>query len=218
MATTVLSPPQFIAHLKSGYQHPHRPKVISGGQFPREISEAAAIIGLSDVRDHFQTSTGPQGVPWAPIKFRVRSSNGMKPLLDTGQLRAAQNYRVDETGFVIGSNKIQAHLMAKGGTIRPIKGKFLAIPVTLDALRVRSARSFPRKLICVIGKNGRGGVLKEIISVKGKKVEIVHYALTKEVTIPPREFLFISDQSNQKINRFVSNELIKLRHGMQVGG
>jgi phage gpG-like protein len=214
-----MTPKQFELHLQSGYQPPRRPTRVSSNQIPREIVQGAAIIALGDVRDHFQTGTGPMGIPWAPIKFRIRPSpNGMKPLLDTGQLRAAQSYRLTEDGFVVGSNKIQAHLMAKGGTIRPVKGKFLAIPLTLDALRVRSAREFPRKLTCRINKAGTGGVLLETVWKKGTSTDIVHYALTKSVTIPPREFLFISDQAEKKMSRFVGNALIELYQGQQVGG
>jgi len=174
---------------------------------PRHVVESCAKIGLSDVRDHFQKSMGPSG-PWPPVQSRPHRKTAGKPLLDTGLMRAGLTTRVVGSSYYIGSTAIQAGTHNFGAVITPKNGKFLAIPLTKEAYYVGSPRKFPRPLDVYINREGSGGVMFEWpIRIRRGKVEdldpIDHYWLTKKVTIPKREFLWISDDANEKIQRRV---------------
>lgn len=137
------------------------------------ILKNAAIAMKASVFDNFNKSAGPDGTPWARLRFpRVRG--GDKPLLDTGQLRASVTTKTKDhvenvtvNSIEIGTVRPGASLMQSGGTVVPTKAKALTIPLTKEALRAGGPRRFPRRLIMLWRKGAKSGVLAEI--KKGKQ-------------------------------------------------
>lgn len=171
----------------------------------------------SDTASFFDKQRGPSGKKWAPLRHpRPGSQGGDKALQDRGLLRRAATSdapgsicEIKGNKLTMGVDLIQANIQNAGGVITPKNGKFLAIPATVEAKRVRSPLKFPRKLSCIINKRNTGGILYEYIRKKkrgsknkGKQKgpeKIVHYYLTKRVEIPAREFIGISDKGIETI-------------------
>lgn len=79
---------------------------------------------LTLIQFGFRNSASPYGEPWSPLKVRQG-----KPLQDTNRLRQSINMQLGGDGegryLEIGTNLTQAKIQHYGGTIKPIKGKFL---------------------------------------------------------------------------------------------
>lgn len=127
-------------------------------------------------KDCFDQSRSPEGVSWSPLRH-PRPRGGTKPLLDTGLLRASLTSRgkghlerVTPDGLEWGSNLIYATTHQYGAVITPKKGKFLTIPVSIEALRAGSPLNFPNakeRLGWIIGRGG--GIVYEKPNKKKKK-------------------------------------------------
>lgn len=121
--------------------------------------------------DCFNQSKTPDGQPWSPLKH-PRPRGGTKPLLDRGLLRGSLtnngNGHVERiSGNVLewGTNLESALIHNYGGVVVPKKGKFLAIPASVEAQRAGSPRNFPdakRRLKWYINKDGTKGYVYEI--------------------------------------------------------
>lgn len=128
-----------------------------------QVLPAIAQLGVSDVKKHLADSRSPDGRPFAPLAHgRIRGGSAI-PLRDRGFLLASINGRAIESGIAVGTNLEYAAIHNFGGTIVPKRVKFLAIPLTIEALRAGSPRRFPRPLSPRINKLGTGGVLVEEI-------------------------------------------------------
>jgi phage gpG-like protein len=124
-----------------------------------------SVLISNDAKINFDTSSTPDGTAWTKLKF-PRARGGDVPLRDRGLLMASMVGRgsgavVRITGVQLeqGTNLEYARIQNEGGTVVPVKGKYLAIPLTPEAARAGGARHFPRPLRVIIGK--RGGVLVE---------------------------------------------------------
>lgn len=136
----------------------------------------AAKILEGQAKDCFAFSRSPEGTPWSPLKHN-RPRGGSKPLLDTGVLRASlvgraagHIERVTPTSLEWGTNVLYAYTHQYGAVITPKKGKYLALPVSIEAQRVGSPRKFPGakvRLGWIIGK--RGGIVYEKPGMKKAK-------------------------------------------------
>jgi len=181
-------------------------------QVPSPLGKRMGLVLASDMKGHFDRGSGPNGERWAPIQ--PRPQGGDKPLLNTGRLRASIKGRAEPNGASAGTNVIYANLMNAGGTIRPTKAKFLAIPLTREAARASGPRNFPRKLFVIRSKNGNLLLVEAPPLTKtGKKKKlkrneseqkladkynaggemVPHYVLKKSVTIPARPFNGFTD-------------------------
>jgi HK97 gp10 family phage protein len=80
----------------------------------------------------------------------------------------------------IGTNLEYAKIHEYGGTIKPKKAKFLAVPLTEEARRYVSPRLFPRELHPVIHDDK--GTLRDADGT-------AHYALVKSVTITAQPYM-----------------------------
>lgn len=134
-----------------------------------------------------------------------------------------------------GTNLINAAVHNFGAVIRPKNGKWLVIPASLEAMRAGSPRRFPdaeNRLKWIFNKTG-GVIVERETRVRkdkkkrkgknrkkkgddakpkkrgGKTKSIVHYYLTKEVTIPKRRFVGISQQTNGEISFIIQEEIFK---------
>lgn len=102
----------------------------------------------------------------------------------TGNMAANRSVEVkDEDGKVTGTltfHSNHARLHEYGGVVKPVKGKFLAIPKTESARKVESPRNYPEDLHFV--GSDAGGVLMNSAN------EVI-YLLVTSATMPARPFL-----------------------------
>jgi phage gpG-like protein len=97
------------------------------------VMRQGAVLVVADLKGRYDRSVSPDGVPWAPLKRpRRRSAGADKPLLDTGQLRAAVT-AVAVPGGIVASNAVGVAGFHQEGTrhmvARPnvgFSGEFLA--------------------------------------------------------------------------------------------
>lgn len=150
------------------------------------VMQAGRIMAVSEVQRRFQTGTDVRGASWPPLRFPRPSGGNPKPLLNNGLLRASITGAETQESITVGTNAVQANLMHFGGTVRPKKGRFLAIPMTVEATRVAGPRVFPGRLRAIVRRGARGGVLRD---EAGK----VQFLLVRSAEIPARPFMGFSD-------------------------
>ena len=171
------------------------------GPVPPAVGRAIAGVLLADIRRRFGTGTAPDGTRWKPI--RRRPNGGDKPLLDAGLLRASVRAVPTATGAAAFSTLPYAGLHQFGGTVRPSRAKYLAIPLTRAAKRAGSPRRFPRRLrFRPFRRRKSGGVMYEPGATG--KAGTDHYLLLPEVTVPARPFLGASAAALADIDRLAA--------------
>lgn len=136
---------------------------------------------VADVKQNFAGSHDPDGRPWLPLAH-PRPAGGNKPLQDKGLLAASISARSQGRTIVVGTSRPGANLHQNGGVVRPVRAKFLAIPLTREASRAGSPRRFPAPLHAVVASATGKGVLAD---ARGR----AQYALVKSVRVPARPFL-----------------------------
>lgn len=151
------------------------------------LGKVLARILHSDVKDRFATGTDPKGVKWKPLKH-ARPRGGNQPLRDTGRLMASFQSRYDGDGFEVSTVYPGAGLHNFGGVVRPTKAKYLAIPVTKEAVRSGGPRRF-KGTLSVRATKKRG-----VLLLVGGKGNAVQFILVKSATIPQREFMGVSEK------------------------
>jgi phage gpG-like protein len=141
------------------------------------------------------------GLPWKKtgklaMQSRPGGGKGGKTLWDTGQL--AQSVVMpapkisrsgDALSVTISTNKRYAGIHQDGGTIRPKKAKFLAIPINRPARRAGTARRWWQQNESkkpFIKKSKRGNLL--IFAHEGDGIK-PYFLLRESVVIPQRRFL-----------------------------
>lgn len=90
-----------------------------------------------------------------------------------------------------------AHAHEYGTTIKPKKGKYLAIPLTKDAQAAGSPRAFS-DLRFVNAKNGKLLMVRDKKKRGGKTESVAMYLLVKSVTLPERSFIRAGFDAQQK--------------------
>lgn len=175
----------------------------ANGPLSASVQREITQIAVSDVKRRFMTGTNPKGVPWKPLKYK-RPNGGDKPLLDTGRLMASITGTATAKEIVIGTNHPGAALHNFGGTVKPKNGKYLAIPLTAQAKAAKS----PRRML----GNARMPVFAR--SVNG--VLVGHFLLVKQVKVPQREFMGLSDQALSAIGSAIVADAVKKWKNQQV--
>lgn len=179
----------------------------SAREIPPSVGRKLAVAAVAGAKRHFQTSTAPDGTPWAPLKF-PRPNGGSKPLLDTGLLMGSLNATFDGDTLTLRANGPGAAAHNFGATIRPVNAKFLAIPVTREARKVTGPRAFPRDLFFIKRKAGPGGSLAERVAKGKKKGQVlVHYLLRDHVEVPRREFLGFSRETLEAMGEIIQADI-----------
>ncbi len=162
---------------------------------------SCAIVAKMGVQQHFIAAQNPKGEPWPALTW-PRLEGGTDPLRNTGRLMASIEGTVEGNDTItVFTARIGAGLMNFGGVIVPKNVQFLTIPATLEAKRAGGARLFPDQLFPRINKGRTGGVL-----VDGDG--IVQYYLTKKATIPQREFLGFSDETQTDILGIIADHIL----------
>jgi phage gpG-like protein len=159
-------------------------------------------LGVADMRSKMAQGISPDGRPYRPLAHGRVGQGGAtaRPLRQSGALMASINYRVNAQEVTWGSSLLYASLHQEGGTIRPRVAKWLAIPLTAQASRAGSPRRFSGPLAPIIGKSKRSGVM---VDQRGH----AQYALVKEVRIPARRFIGISEDLLDQVDDLLSEAL-----------
>jgi phage gpG-like protein len=173
-----------------------------GPEALRPVWPVAAQMAAADCRENIAQGHAPDGTPWVPLAHgRPGQPAGAKPLRDRGFLLASITGRPLADGIAVGSNLEYAGVHQYGAVIRPKKGKYLAIPLTVVAKRAGSPRSYPGKLSPRISRKTGKGVLVD------EATDLAQYALVPEVTVPARPFLGFGPVLIDRIGRLVTDRV-----------
>ncbi|MCL2876917.1 MAG: phage virion morphogenesis protein [Betaproteobacteria bacterium] len=111
-------------------------KALSNAVSPDGFADTMKEIGedlLYSTRQRMIQGIAPDGSQWTPLSAvtlairRKRGRSGAKPLIDTGTLKTALNYRILPAGVSIGTNRQGAHAH-QFGTNRAGRGRKVTIP------------------------------------------------------------------------------------------
>lgn len=106
-----------------------------------------------------------------------------------------------------------AHAHEYGATIKPKKGKYLAIPLTKEAEAAGSPREF-NDLRFVPASNGNLLMVRDKKGANGKTGSEAMYLLTKSVTLPERSFIRASfDAQQNELCEIVAQQVSKVLEG-----
>lgn len=106
-----------------------------------------------------------------------------------------------------------AHAHEYGATIKPKKGKYLAIPLTKEAQAAGSPRAFS-DLRFVNAKNGNLLMVRDKKKRGGKTESEAMYLLVKSVTLPERSFIRASfDAQQEELGGIVTGAMVKMLDG-----
>lgn len=122
-----------------------------------------------------------------PSKDRSRAT-----LVQSSTLLKSIRHRVDGDVITVGTNVLYARIHHEGGVIRPVRAKYLAIPLT-NAARLKKPREWKETWIakgCIMHENGK------------REVEAL-YKLQKQVVIPARPYMYLDALDKQVIENHI---------------
>lgn len=133
------------------------------------------------------------------IKARIRqnlvtpsSKSKGTTLVKSAKLVNSIRYAVSGDQIKVGTDVPYGKIHHTGGTIRPSRAKYLAIPLTKEAAankpREWTGTWIAKGCIMHLGKDGKPEAL---------------YALKKQVTIPARPYMFVGPQTMKSISDLV---------------
>ncbi|MCG7551349.1 HK97 gp10 family phage protein [Pseudoalteromonas sp. Of7M-16] len=185
------------------------------------LPEAIGPLVAASVQQNITEFSEPSN---SPLTKRLKGNKG--PLKDSGELRASITYTTRNDTLLVGTNKAHAQLLNDGGVIRAKKAKMLTIPATRQVklqTNIKGVRGFLSALEAKgwsiawrggsvlgtppIGQKGLGVKLPAKIGKDGKKLRPAYllYYRKKEVEVPARRFMRLTDQSKTELNAFVKN-------------
>lgn len=201
---------------------------------PRPLLVAAGMKMQEQAVRTFRMARDPvTGAPWkahAPATFSTgrilqRSGRLLKSIV-------ARRPAISGRTVAIGTNAAYGPIHQSGGTITAKGGKYLAVPVTDEARRVKSAhpaRAWIAKqgglktkdnpggrAVFMWGSSGPWGIGKV---GRGKKAEpTAHFVLKTSVKIPRRRFLGLDAAMKSELEKIVAFALARLLSKSAVGG
>ena len=146
------------------------------------------------------------------IKNRIRQNritpqtqkSGGTTLVESARLLNSINHKIDGDTIVIGTNVRYARIHHEGGIIKPVRAKFLAIPIAKVA-KTLSPRDFDNTFI-------RNGIIYR--ALEDDKVEAL-YSLKKQVRILARFYMFIDQSDRNLIKDRVNNYIVeRIKNGL----
>lgn len=181
------------------------------------LPEQLAPFGLQCVRDNMKHG---KFKPNSTLTKNTKNA-GAKPLFDTGETYASLTYTADDDGYRVGTNRPHAALINDGGVIKAKKSRQLAIPINKQVKKrtevygVRKtiawlesqgwkifyrphsimgraplgARAFGKKVQTKSNKNSK---------TKQTGVFYVLYIRTPKVTVPKREYMYLSEAQQKE--------------------
>lgn len=166
-----------------------------------QVMESPAAM-LDDIGFEVQESTvrrfsegkSPKGVPW-----KQKSDGSPSTLEQTGHLAASIQNVVVGNVIHVGSGKVYARIHQEGGEIKAKDAKFLHIPLNELARREGPRRLYERGMYQRAGKEKGVAVL----DIDGDIIPM--FALVKQVTIPKRPYLGLSEEDKDIVRDIVAD-------------
>lgn len=172
-----------------------------------------APFGLECIRDNYRNG---QFAPNKPLTKSLKNG-GAKPLFDTVETFASLTYQVGQDEYTLSTPKLHAAMLNDGGTIKPLKSQKLTIPAdrtikkrvdvygvrkTLEGLERQGWKIFwrPNSVIgrAPVGAKGIGRRIKASMNKNSKGVAYVLFIRASKVTIPQREFMYLSEEQQRE--------------------
>lgn len=166
-----------------------------GGDMSPAMRNMARVL-KTGAQLRFRAQKGPDGQAWKQ-SMRARLEGGQTMSL-TRRLRNSITTAATATTATVGTNVVYAAIHQFGGVIRARKGPFLAIPVTPAA---RSAGSPTRMPGLRVWQTLKGQF------VMGAEDGTVHFLLRRQVTMPERPFLGVSEADETELVKVVQGHL-----------
>ena len=146
----------------------------------------------------------------AQVSSRQLRSPGLRQALAQPATAAGGVYEANESHVVVGSNLPHAAQVHFGGTIRPVRGKALAIPLT-DQLK-RSGRwpsDFGRDELAFVPSEESSGVVGFLFAktAKGRRRGKPLFMLVTKVTQRARPYAYIDGNDVDRIKQLWSEHL-----------
>jgi phage gpG-like protein len=183
---------------------------VTGASLLAGFNREAALLAHAGVTDSFARQVSPEGVPWKKLAH-PRPRGGSLVLQDTGRLRNSCKATATATQIVLTASHPGANVHQYGATIRPVRAKRLAVPMTREAARVGSPRGrFPRPLFVLVARTGSLFLAESKLKGRGKKRKpetVLQYALRASVTVPARPFVGFSEETLRKIDRLYADRV-----------
>lgn len=175
--------------------------LLAVGRNPQLLLKGLALIGENQTRLRFREQIDPDGNPWS-ISRRVADRGG-KTLTGNGILSGSITHHATSEFAEWGTNMEYGAIHQFGGVIKPVRARFLAVPITDAARAVPGPRHFPGELAFAQSLRGQFMLLDPATGE-------VHYLLKKSVTIPARAFLGLSTENRAEMMRWMTNKLTRL--------
>lgn len=176
--------------------------------------KVTTLLLIAATKENFARGTAPDGTPWKPLAH-ARPRGGSKPLRDRGLLMASISggsdhvEKLTDTSLTVGTKRIGANLHQKGGTVKPKRAKYLAIPLTVEAVRAGSPRNMSGLIFIPKKGGGKGGTMAAVKD--GRRTN--HFALVSSVTVPARPFLGWSKELTKRVDAVFADAFARLLTG-----
>ncbi|MBD1572494.1 hypothetical protein HC725_04275 [Vibrio sp. S17_S38] len=190
------------------------------------LPETLAPFGLQCVRDNMKHGNFK---PNSTLTKNTKNA-GAKPLFDTGETYASLTYQADAHEYRIGTNKVHAPLINDGGIVKAKKAQKLAIPINkqvkrrtevfgvrkvLTELERQGWKIFyrPKSIMgrAPVGAKAFGQRIKTSANKSNKAqqkgVFYVLYIRAKQIKVPKREFMYMSDEQQREQSQLAEEQL-----------
>ncbi|WP_457642196.1 HK97 gp10 family phage protein [Persephonella sp.] len=128
--------------------------------------------------------------------------------VDTGHLRRSIKTEIGDDWSAVGTNVEYGPAQERGAIIRPVKAKFLAIPISKKIKKQTEKYGSPRAFIDALKKQGYSIFVEDgVIKASKKKKVISLFVLRKQTKIEGKHFL-----ENAKIK--VIQEITEIIRGL----
>ena len=131
-------------------------------------------------------------------KITPKSKSSGTTLVKSGKLHDSIHHVVSGEQVIVGTNLKYARILHEGGIIKPLSAEYLAIPLTSEA-----ATKKPREYQSTF-------IQKNVIfrSLDNGEIEAL-YVLKKQVTIPARPYMTITDDTWERMRRLTMDYIEK---------
>ena len=110
--------------------------------------------------------------------------------VDTGHLRRSIKTEIGDDWSAVGTNVEYGPAQERGAIIRPVKAKFLAIPVSKKIKKQTEKYGSPRAFIDALKKQGFNIFVKNNVLMASKKKQVIPlFVLRKQIKIEGKHFL-----------------------------
>ncbi len=172
---------------------------VGGARLPAPLWRVISQVMTSDVKTRFSTGTAPDGSPWRPLSH-PRPQGGDQPLRNTGVLMGSIHGGYDANSAWVATTHPGAGVQNFGATIIG-KGKMLAIPLTVQAVRSGGPRRWTGPALKFQPTRRKRVFL--LVSEDSAGVRVGQFLLVDQVTIPKREFMGLSPRAFGTVGKIV---------------